>query len=138
MALGICLFALVFFPCFYGAPPVCAEDTPAGLAATSVFLEITAEQVDNGKLVRFHGSGVVVTENGFVLTSTHNLLDRSLPGKFKNVEVTGRIGSRAGIPQSLDVIHVGTDADVAVLKFKEPLAGFVFEAAPIRSESPLS
>jgi hypothetical protein len=101
-----------------GAPVLaCCQDC-SGQAALYrqgvVSLDIKKIKKTTGQLIEGHGTGFVITPQGYVLTADH-LVSRD--GSIDDVKIAGAIGSLFAIGSPLRIVDEDKSSDVALLKF---------------------
>ena len=107
-----------------------AQEETSRLSDSTVFLII--DTTDNsGAQSTITGSGVIISPQGHVLTSAHNLPDLVDPTGYRSVRIRGVVGTKFGYPVDLERTGMASkDVDVAILKFRS-IHGVSLRAAAV-------
>jgi S1-C subfamily serine protease len=81
---------------------------------SSLKIEVEATVKSTGAIIGATGTGVVIADQGYVLTNSHVV---NLGNDVEKVTITGRLGSSKAPAESLTLIDDDTTHDIALLKF---------------------
>lgn len=81
---------------------------------STIYLRVEKANEVTGAVTEQHGTGFVINQNGYVITAAHVV--REDPG-FQ-VKVKGAVGSREGTLESMEILALDSNFDVALLRFK--------------------
>src|SRR4051794_29855270 len=110
------IFVAAAIALLFGRPIEGAEPLVEKYRSSLVFLHPVAITSGGAEIALQSGSGFVISEEGYVLTSFHVIKPPDSNVQYDKVEVRGAVGSRFERQYPLEVVRSDPEADLLLLQ----------------------